>query len=115
MRYRLTLAAALVCAAPAALADGTSKNAFELFTQCTSEHSPFNQGICLGYLAGVVDHASGAAASGHSTPRFCVPEDFRLADGVSVYVTYMDGNRAARSALATTAVLTAFERAYPCP
>ena len=111
MRYRLTLAVALACAGSAARADGTDKNAYELFAQCTSEHSPFNQGVCLGYLSAVIDHAS----AGQATPSFCLPESFRLSDAVEGFVAYMDGNRSARSATATAAALASLERAYPCP
>ena len=103
-------AVALVAASGGLRADGTEKNAYELFAQCSSTHSSFNQGLCLGFLAGTIDMY---AAVGDNR-RFCLPQDFRLADAQAGYISYMQENRAARGVLAVMAVVDSLARRYPC-
>lgn len=104
-------AVALLAAGGGLHADGIEKNAYELFAQCSSTHSSFNQGLCLGFLAGTIDMY---AAAGDDR-RFCLPQDFRLADAQAGYISYMQENRTARGALAVTAVVDSLARRYPCP
>ena len=92
----LCLAVAGLLALPgAAGADGIDKNAHELFAQCSSTHSRFNQGLCLGFLAGTIDTYVAVAAD----RRFCLPESFRLADAQAAYVAHVEADRSTTAAL----------------
>ena len=108
----LCLAVAGLLALPgAAGADGIDKNAHELFAQCSSTHSRFNQGLCLGFLAGTIDTYVAVAAD----RRFCLPESFRLADAQAAYVAHVEADRSTSGAPASTAVVDSLAGRYPCP
>ena len=87
------------------------KDGYELFIQCSARHSAFNEGVCLGYLGGAIDALMSAA----ETPRFCLPEDARLAAVQEAYVAAFSSRTVPRGTDAADAVLAVLTTAYPCP
>ena len=106
------IALALACAASPALAQttDTGKDGYELFIQCDARHAMFNQGVCLGYLGGVID-----AHSAIGDPRrFCVPDGEPLSTIQDIYIDAYEARRLSGGTPAAVAVATILGQTYPC-
>ena len=92
---------------------GLDKNAYELFAQCESVSALVLQGVCLGYLAGVID----GSADGDTAEEagFCLPDGYPLGQAREDYIDWLPDNRGARGALAADAVRAMLAERYPCP
>ena len=91
----------------AAAQDG--KGAQELWAQCQAVNSPFQQGVCLGYLGGAFDAAG-------RTGEACLPEDYPTGRLREDFLAFLEANRDARDLPAAEAVLAMLLSTYPpCP
>lgn len=109
MRRLLTVLLCLLPAAAAAQSATTGKDGYELFIQCDSDNSAFNQGVCLGYLGAVVDLE---VAGGE--PDFCVPPGEPLSALQHAYVAAYQSGAVPRGAAAAVSAVEILRAAYPC-
>ncbi len=95
--------------APIAVMAQDGKGGQELWAQCQAINSPFQQGVCLGYLGAVLD------AVGRDSDA-CLPEDYPPGRLREDFLAFLDANRDARDLPADDAVLAMLVDTYPpCP
>ena len=109
MRRLLTVLLCLTPAVAAAQSATTGKDGYELFIQCDSDNSAFNQGVCLGDLGALVDLEAATAE-----PDFCVPADEPLSVLQRAYVAAFQSGGIPRGTSATAAALQILAAAFPC-
>lgn len=89
------------------------KGGQELWAQCQAINSPFQQGVCLGYLGAVIDTVNRAATDPQSA--FCLPEDYPTGRVREDFMAYLDANRDARDLPAADAIRAMIVSRFPCP
>ena len=82
-----------------------------------SAAKPFEDGIttglCIGYMAGVKETASGWHQATEKQP-YCIPEAAESDQLIRVVVKFLENNPAQLHYSAATLVQTAFAEAFPC-
>ena len=102
-----SVAAGCLVLAPISVAAQEGKGGQELWAQCQAINSPFQQGVCLGYLGALQD---GAGRQGDA----CLPEDYPTGRVREDFLAFMEANREARDLPAAEAVLAMLVSTHPC-
>ena len=105
--YRSAMVAGLSIL-PVATAAEDGKSGQELWAQCQAINSPFQQGVCLGYLGAVLDTAGRDGDA-------CPPEDYPTGRVREDLLAFLEADRQARDLRADAAVLAMLVSTYPCP
>lgn len=75
----------------------------------------FKAGQCAGFITGVVQMNELYRRTFRTDrPYFCLPDKFTAGEGIDTVYAYFRSNPSAKQLTAISAVIAAFERAYPC-
>jgi hypothetical protein len=116
-----TIASALVTGAPVQAADSSFWTGNNLIGACrevadtgrgaTSKTSVFEQGICIGTVAALVDGGSILMQD----LAFCTPKDVTYGQATSVVVKYMNNNPEQLHSPLSVLAMVALRDTWPCP
>jgi hypothetical protein len=94
-------------------AQATFMNGNELLSHCESD-GVFEDGVCNGYIIGVVDSHNATMLLTRNKPIFCLPDDTTEGQTRKVFVKYLNQRPADRHFDASGLVLASFIDAIPC-
>jgi hypothetical protein len=94
-------------------AQATFMNGNELLSHCESE-GVFEDGVCNGYIIGVVDSHNATMLLTRNKPIFCLPGDTTEGQTRKVFLKYLNKRPADRHYDASGLVLAGLKDAYPC-
>ena len=87
----------------------------ELLSHCSDSDAVYNNGLCIGFIAGVSDlHSTFVNAEILSQPQVCVADQVTLGQLEEVVVKFLNDNRESLHESASGLVMVALRSAYPC-
>ncbi len=108
------LAAAIALALPPAVLAETGN---ELKTSCADlevSDGSFNNGVCLGYVVGVVEMHKTVTEALHAKGMFCMPSGVTQGQSALVVKKYLGAHPELLHFTASSLALAALQEAFPC-
>ena len=75
---------------------------------------PFTNGVCMGYISGIIDMDFVKMAIGNAAPSFCVPDGVTMDQKESIVIKYMEENPEMLHHPFAMIVIDSLSDAFPC-